>query len=188
MPDYLQDFQSRSTFAEKMVAKKDFRSITSKIKEACLSFGYGKISFDKDEEDLWIDDYENSLGVSVHVDAIKIDYDVITLCEDNQSVLTFDHVNSIDRQIQIYEAIYDYQDQLCFYELDWDNYFKALRVTGEEGEFYWRILSPDEARHVWYNGKGDLCQIYDDGTEGMIEDDIRLNECIRNGYPIGISL
>ena len=58
----------------------------------------------------------------------------------------------------------------------------------EEGKYYWRILSPDEARHVWYNGKGDLCQIYDDGTEGMIEDDIRLNECIRNGDYIGISL
>ena len=173
---------------QKMVAKKDFRSITSEIKKACLSFGYGKISFDKDEESLWIDNYENSLGVSIHVDAIKIDYDVITLCEDNQSVLTFDHVNSIDRQILIYEAIYDHKEQLQYYELDWDNDFKARRVTGEEGEYYWRILSPDEARHIWYNGKGDLCQIYDDGTEGMIDDSIRLNDCIRNGDYIGIPL
>ena len=113
---------------------------------------------------------------------------MITLCEDNQSVLTFNHVNSIDRQIQIYETIFKHQEQLRFYELDWGNYFKALRVQGEEGTYLWRILTPEEARHIWFNGHGDLFQIYDDGTEGMIEDDSRLNECTRNGYPIGISL
>lgn len=171
-----------------MKEKKDFRSITAKIKEECLCFGYGKITFDKDKEDLWIDDYENSLGVSIHVDAIMIDYDVITLCEDNQSVLPFNHVYCIDRQIQIYETIYKYQDQLRYYELDWDNNFKALRVQGEEGYYYWRVLTPEEARHIWFNGQGDLCQIHDDGTEGMIEDITRLNDCICNGFPIGISL
>ena len=76
-----------------------------------------------------------------------------------------------------------------YYELNWDNYFKALRVTGDNGDHYvWRILTPEEARHVWYNGHGDICQIHDDGTEGMIEDDIRLKDCIQNDYPIGISL
>ena len=171
-----------------MKEKKDFRLITARIKEECLSFGYGKITFDKDKEDLWIDDYENSLSASIHVDAIKIDYDVITLCEDNHDIITFDHVFSIDRQIQIYNTIYDHQDQLRNYELDWDNIFEALRVQGEEGYFYWRILTPEEARHIWFNGYGEICQIYDDGAEGVIEDITRLDDCIRNGYPIGISL
>lgn len=189
MPDYLDSQKGRSIFVEKMKEKKDFRTITANIKDECLSFGYGKISFDKDEEYLRIDKSENKLSVSMHVDAIRIDNDVIMLCEDNQGILSFDHVNSIDRQIQIYETIYKHQDQLEYYELDWDNYFKALRVSGEEGYYYyWRILTPEEARHIWYNGHGELCQIYDDGTEGMIEDETRLNDCIRNGYPIGISL
>lgn len=188
MPENLFLSNNRNTFAEKMVEKKDFRSITARIKKECLSFGYGRISFDKDEEDLWIDDYENALSASIHVDAIKIDFDVITLCEDNQSVLTFNHVNSIDRQIQIYETIYRHQDQLNYYELDWKNYFKALRVHGEEGYYYWRILSPEEAMHIFYNGHGDICQLFDDGTEGMIDDEIRLKDCIGNGYPIGIPL
>ena len=79
-----------------MKEKKDFRSIiTTRIKNECLKFGYGRISINK-EEDLWIDDYENYLSVSIHVDAIMIDFNVITLCEDNQSILTFDHVYSID--------------------------------------------------------------------------------------------
>lgn len=185
MPDYLQVLQNRNTFvAKNMKEKKDFRSITGEIKKACLSFGYGKITFDKDKEDLWIDDYENSLGVSIHVDAIKIDYDVITLCEDNQNVLTYDHVNSIDRQIQIYETIYDYQEQLCYYELDWDHSFEAIRVTGDDGHFVWRILRPDEARHIWYNGYDELCELYDDGAEAMIEEDSRLEECVKNGDTI----
>lgn len=171
-----------------MMEKKNFRSITAKIKKECLSFGYGKITFDKDKEDLWIDNYENTLSASIHVDAIKIDYDVITLCEDNHNIITFDHVYSIDRQIQIYETIYDHQDQLRYYELDWDNIFKALKVQGEEGYYYWRVLSTDEAKHVWHNGKGEIFQVYDDGTEGMIEDEERLNECINNGFTIGISL
>ena len=188
MPDYLYVSDIRNIFAEKKMERKNFRSITDRIKKECLSFGYGKITFDKDEENLWIDDYENSLSVSIHVDAIKIDFDTITLCEDNQCVLTFDHVSSIDRQIQIYESIYRHQDQLRYYELDWDNYFKALRVHEEDSYYYWRVLTPEEARHIWYNGHGDIFQLYDDGTEGVIEDDIRLNDCIRNGYPIGISL
>lgn len=171
-----------------MKEKKDFRSITARIKEECLSFGYGIITFDKDKENLWIDDYENTLSASIHVDAIKIDYDVITLCEDNHNIITFDHVFSIDRQIQIYNTIYDHQDQLRNYELDWDNIFEALRFQGEEGYYYWRILTPEEARHIWFNGYGEICQIYDDGAEGVIEDVTRLNDCIRNGYPIGISL
>lgn len=167
-----------------MNAKQDFKSITRRIKEECLSFGYGTIYFDKDKEDLWIDDYENTLGVSIHVDSILIDYDVIMLCEDKHNVLTFDHVNSIDRQIQIYETIYDYQDQLRYYELDWKHNFEAIRVTGDNGHFVWRILRPDEARHVWYNGCAELCELYDDGAEGMIEDDSRLEECVNNGDTI----
>lgn len=188
MPENLFLLEIRDTFVEKMKEKIEFRTITAKIKDECLSFGYGIISFDKDKEDLWIDKSENALSVSTHVDTISIDNDVIMLCEDNQSVLSFDHVNSIDRQIQIYEIIYKYQNQLKYYELDWDNYFKALRVHGEEGYYYWRILTPEEARHVWYNGKGELFQVYDDGTEGSIDDEARLYDCIRNGYFIGISL
>ena len=181
MPEYLYVSNIRNTFVEKMMEKKDFRSITAKIKDECLNFGFGKISFDKDKENLWIDDYENSLSASIHVDAIKIDFNTITLCENNQSVLTFDHVNSIDRQIQIYETIYSYKDQLRYYELDWDHSFKAIRVTGDDGHFIWRILTPEEARHLWYNGHCELCELYDDGAEGMIEDDFRLEECIKNG-------
>ena len=188
MPDYLFVSYNRNTFAEKMKEKKNFRSIKAKIKKECLSFGYGKITFDKNKQNLWIDDYENKLSASVHVDAIKIDYDVITLCEDNHDVITFDHVHNIDRQIQIYETIYDHQDQLHYYELDWSNYFKALRVTGEEGHYFWRILTPEEARHIWFNGKCEMFQLYDDGTEGCIDDLDRLNECIRYSFPIGVSL
>lgn len=188
MPDYLDNRSGRSTFAEKMKAKRHFKDITRQIKEECLSFGYGTIRFDKDKEDLWIDDYENSLSASIHVDAINIDFDVITLCEDNQCVLTFDHVYSIDRQIQIYETIYDYQEQLQLYELDWNNEFRVLRVTGEEGHCFWRLLTPEEARHIWFNGKCEMFQLYDDGTEGCIDDLDRLNECIRYSFPIGVSL
>ena len=42
--------------------RKDFRSITAKIKTECLYFGYGKITLDKDEENLRIDNHENSLA------------------------------------------------------------------------------------------------------------------------------
>ena len=93
-----------------MEAKKDFKEITQKIKKEILSLGYGHIKFDKDTEDLWIDDYENYLSVSIHVDAIKINYDEITLCEDGQDIITFDHVYSIDRQIQIYETVFEHQN------------------------------------------------------------------------------
>lgn len=181
MPEYLFVLEIRDTFVEKMKAKIDFKSITAKIKNECLSFGYGKIVFDKDKEDLWIDDYENTLSASIHVDSINIDYDIITLCEDNQDIITFDQVYSIDCQIQIYETIYDYQEQLSFYELDWDNSFEAIRVTNDEGHFVWRVLTSEEARHIWYNGCAELCELYDDGAEGMIEDDSRFERCINNG-------
>ena len=53
-----------STFAEKMKEKRNFKDITRHIKKECLSFGYGTIQFDKDKEDLWVDDYENALSAS----------------------------------------------------------------------------------------------------------------------------
>ena len=171
-----------------MTGIKKFKNITRQIKEECLSFGYGTIQIDTKVDDLWIDDYENSLSISIHVDVIKINFNEIVLCEDNLCMLTFDHVHSIDRQIQIYETIYNYQKQLKFYELDWSQYFKALRVTNEKTHYYWRILTSDEARHIWYNGKGELFQVYDDGTEGAIDDEDRLYDCIHNGFTIGISL
>lgn len=171
-----------------MEAKKDFKEITQEIKKEILSLGYGHIKFDKDTEDLWIDDYENYLSVSIHVDAIKINYDEITLCEDGQDIITFNHVYSIDRQIQIYETVFEHQDQLSFYKLDWSNYFKAIRIEGDKGKYIWRILSPDEARHIWYNGKEDICRLYDDDTEGLIEDEKTLNDCIINGTPLVISV
>ena len=181
MPDYLDNRSGRSTFAEKMKEKRNFKDITRQIKEECLSFGYGTIRFDKDKENLWVDDYENTLSASIYVDAIKIEFDTIMLCENNRNIRTFDHVNSIDRQIQIYETIYNHQDQLHYYELDWDHSFKAIRVTGDDGHFVWRILTPEEARHLWYNGYGELCELYNDGAERMIEDDYRLEECVKNG-------
>ena len=188
MPDYLDTQKDRSIFAEKMIEKRNFKDITHQIKKECLNFGYGTIHFDKDKEGLWINEYENTLSASIHVDAIKINYDEISLYENNQCVLTFDHVCSVDRQIQIYETIYDCQNQLHYYELDWDHYFKALRVTDGSNHFFWRVLTPDEARHVWFNGKGELFQVYDDGTEGAIDDEARLYDCIQNGFTIGISL
>lgn len=171
-----------------MTGKRNFKDITRQIKEECLNFGYGTIRFDKDKKNLWIDDHENSLSAPILVDTIKINFDEITLCENNECVLTFDNVYSIDRQIQIYETIYDHQDQLHYYELDWSNDFEARRVTEEDGYFVWRILTPDEARHIWYNGYGELCELYDDGAESMIEDVSHLEECLRNGNPIGISV
>ena len=190
MPEYFCNSTCRSIFALKtMEAKRNFKKITQEIRDEILSLGYGHIKLNKDTENLWIDDYENYLSTSIHVDAIKINYDVISLCEDGKDILTFDHIYSIDRQIQIYETIYEHQDQLCYYQLDWNNYFKALAVEDENGRFIWRILTPDEARHLWYNGKGgELCEIYDDDSEGMIENEERLNKCINEGCDIGISV
>ena len=166
--------------------KKDFKAITAQIKAESLSFGYGMIRFDKDKEDLWIDDYENHLGASIHVDAIEIDMDQIVLCEDGHGVMSFDHVYSIDRQIQIYDAIFDHKEQLKYYELDWDSYFKALLVSDESGKGIWRILSPDEARHLWFNGRAEICCLHQDGTESIIKDVKELNSCIENDYDIGV--
>lgn len=190
MPDYFVDSNIRIIFAtKKMKEKRDFKAITKQIKNEILDLGCGNIKLNKDEDNLWIDDYENYLSASVHVDAISIDLDNITLYEDDRKILTFDHVHSIDRQIQIYETIYQYRNQLHYYELDWSSYFKALRVENEnEGPYLWRILTPDEARHLWFNGKsGDICQLYDDGTEGMIDNIERLEECIKSGCYIGIA-
>ena len=139
-----------------MEAKKDFKKITHEIKHEILSLGYGTI---KMNHPLWND-----------VDSINIDFDVISLFKGGAKIITFDDIHSIDRQILIYETIYEHQDQLSYYKLDWSNYFKALAVEDENERFVWRILTPDEARHLWYNGKGgELCELYDDGSEGMIE-------------------
>lgn len=155
--------------------KKDFKKITQEIKDEILSLGYGTI---KMNNPLWND-----------ADSIKIDFDVISLFKDGTRILTFDDIHSIDRQIQIYEIIFEHQDQLHYYQLDWSDYFKALAVEDENGKFIWRILTPDEARHLWYNGKGgELCELYGDGSEGVIEDEDRLYDCINNGYDIGVSI
>ena len=91
----------------------------------------------------------------------KFQAELITFYEDGNTILTFDHVYSIDRQIQIYETIYDHRNQLSYYQLDWSNYFKALRVKDEEGKTVWRILTSEEARHLWYNGRWcDMCQLF----------------------------
>ena len=120
---------------------------------------------------------------------MECDFDVISLFKGGAKIITFDDIHSIDRQILIYETIYEHQDQLSYYKLDWSNYFKALAVEDENERFVWRILTPDEARHLWYNGKGgELCELYDDGSEGMIEDEERLNRCIKEGCDIGISV
>ena len=171
-----------------MEGKKDFKAITQEIKKECLSFGCGWIRFDKDKEDLWIDDYENYLSASVHVESISIDFDVITLYEDSHDVLTFDQVYSIDRQIHIYETIYDHKDQLHYFELNWDNYFKAKQVRDEYSTYVWRILTNDEARHLWHNGKHEMFQLYDNGTKGYIDTLEKLNDCIDNGCDIGVQV
>lgn len=158
-----------------MEAKRDFKKITQEIKDEILSLGYGTI---KMNNPLWNE-----------VDSISIDFNVISLFKDGAKILTFDDIHSIDRQIQIYEIIFEYQDQLSYYQLDWSDYFKALAVDDENGKFIWRILTPDEALHLWYNGKGgELCELYDDGSEGIIEDEVRLNRCINEGCDIGISV
>ena len=181
MPEYFDCLSCRSTFAEKM--KTDFRSITQEIKKACLGFGLGSIKLEKDDY-LWIYDYENHYSLSFSVNTIKIDYDYIILVEKGKDVLSFDDIYNINKQIDIYELISKHQDQLHYYELDWDCYFKALLVS----DCIWRVLTPDEARHLWYNGRAELFQLYDDGTEGCVDDIDRLNECINNGYDIGVSV
>lgn len=174
MPEYFHNSTCRSTFVKKMEVKKDFKKITHEIKNEILSLGYGTIILNNP---LW-----NA------VDSIKIDFDVISLFKGGAKVLTFDDIHSIDRQIQIYEIIFKYQDQLRYYQLDWNDYFKALAVEDENGKFIWRILTPDEARHIWYNGKGEICRLYDDDTEGMIDDENTLNDCIKTGTPLAISV
>ncbi len=168
------------------MVKKDFTSITKDIKKECLCFGCGCIQLDKDKESFWINDYENTLRIQLHVDTIKIEYDIISLCENGHCFLTYDNIHSINRQIQIYETIYEHKEQLHYYELDWTNSFQALRVIDEDGFYIWRILTDEEARHLWFNGKGELYQLYDDGSEGAIEDEDRLNLCIEYGHVIGI--
>lgn len=187
MPFFLETWKNRGIFAEKMEEKRDFKSITRIIKKECLSFGCGWIKFDKDKEDLWIDDYENYLSASVHVDSINIDYNVITLYEDGHDVLTFDYIFSIDRQIQIYDTIYDHQGQLHYFELDWDDYFKALQVKNRSNKCIWRILTKDEALHLWYNSKCDIFQLFNDGTE-CIDNEEHLNDCLKNGFDIGVPI
>ena len=176
MPENFCNSTCRTTFVEKtMEAKKDFNKISQEIKDEILRLGYGTI---KMNNPLWND-----------VGSIIIDFDVISLFKGGAKILTFDDIHSIDRQIQIYETIYEHQDQLSYYQLDWSDYFKAFAVEDENGKFVWRILTPNEARHLWYNGKGgELCELYDDGSEGMIEDDERLNRCINEGCDIGISV
>ena len=151
--------------------KKDFKKITQEIKDEILSLGYGTI---KMNNPFWND-----------VDGIYIDFDVISLFKGGAKNLTFDDIHSIDRQKQIYE----HQDQLSYYQLDWNDNFKAHAVEDENGRFIWRILTSDKARHLWYNGKGgELCEFYDDGLEGMNEDEERMNRCINEGNDIGISV
>ena len=187
MPEYLQTIPFRGIFATKtMIPKRDYKSITQQIKKDILALGYGTIKLNKDD-DLWINDYENSLSVLVHVNSISIDFDVITIWEDGQRILTFDQIDSIDSQIRIYETVYNHHDQLRYYKLDWNNYFKALRVEDEDGKSVWRILTSDEVLHLWHNSKGyEICQLYDDGTEGVIEDEDRLYDCLNNGYDVGV--
>ena len=174
MPENFAFFHGRSIFAQKtMKAKKDFKKITQEIKDEILSLGYGTI---KMNNPLWNE-----------VDSINIDFNVISLIKDGAKILTFDDIHCIDRKIQIYETIYEHQDQLSYYHLDWSDYFKALAVEDENGRFIWRILTSDEVRHIWYNGQGgELCELYDDGSEGMIEDEERLNRCINDCCDIGI--
>lgn len=157
-----------------METKKDFKKITQKIKDEILSLGYGTIK-------LYIELWNK-------VDSITIDFNDISLFKEGTKILTFDSINCIDKQIQIYETIFEHKDQLSYYQLDWNDYFKAFAVDDECGRFIWRILTPDEARHLWFNGKGDLFQIYDDGTEGMIDNEEQLNTCISEGCDIGVSV
>lgn len=170
--------------------KKDFRTVLHNIQESikkeCLSFGMGTIKLAKDIDDLWIDDYENYHLISIHVEIIIINYNQIILKEDGFDALQFDAIHSLNRLIDIYDVIYTHQNQLHFYELDWGHYFNALRVKRESKVCIWRILTFEEAKHIWYNGKGEICQLYDDGTERMILDDRHLNKCIEKGDTIGI--
>lgn len=166
--------------------KIDFRVISEKIKEACLCFGMGTIKLDKTIDDLWIDDYENNSMISMHVDTITIDYDEITLREDNQSVLSFEDIFSINRQIEIYDVIYEEQAQIHLYELP-DTDFLARKVVDDEGcPFFWRIISNNEARHLFYNGRVEIFRLYDDGSEGVIDSKVDLEDSIKSGYILGI--
>ncbi len=174
-----------------METKIDFKIITKEIREACLSLGYGQIILKAIDTpiNINISEDENILNVSIYINKIEIEYDVISIAQDNMNVITFDDITSIDKQIAVYETIYDHQEQLQYFELDWDDYFKAKRVMCENGAFIWRILSPDEARHLWYNSKGmELYQLYDDDSESMIESTETLDDCIQNNYDIGVAV
>ncbi len=172
-----------------METKKDFKIITSEIKDACLSMGYGQINLKDSDTPIIISEVENILNVSIHINKIEIEYDVISISQDDMNVITFDDISSIDKQIAVYETIFEHKNQIRYFELEWDDYFKAKRVMDENGVFIWRILSPDEARHLWYNGTFvELCQLYDDGSETMIECVETLNDCIKNNYDIGVAV
>ena len=187
MPDYFDYPFDRSTFAKKtMDKKKDFRAISEEIKQECLRYGYGKIRIDQDVTKLWIYDYENNRGASIHVDTITIDCDSIILSEKDQNGILFDEINSIDRKIEIYDAIFEEQAQLHLYELP-NTDFMARKVIDEEGcSFFWRIISSDEARHLFYNGRVEIFRLYDDGSEGAIDFKEDLEESIKCGCILGI--
>ncbi len=172
-----------------MEQKCEFRTITKDIKRACLLYGCGTIQLDQHADEIWLDDNENELLLPFHVTSITIDLDNIILEEDANSRLTFDQVISIDRQIQIYETIFAERAQLRIYELDWDVPFEASRVENEDGShYYWRVLSADEARHLFHNGACSLFRLYPDGTEAQIESKEELEESIEEGYLIGCEL
>lgn len=166
--------------------KIEFREISKRIKEACLCFGMGTIRLDKTIEDLWIDEYENNSTISMHVDTITIDCDNIILREDNQSVLSFDDIFNINRQIEIYDIIFEERAQLHLYELP-NTDFTARKVVDEEGNpFFWRIISSGEARHLFYNGRLEIFRLYDDGSEGAIDSKEDLEDSIKSGCILGI--
>ena len=122
----------------------------------------------------------------MHVDTITIDCDNIILREDNQSVLSFDDIFNINRQIEIYDIIFEERAQLHLYELP-NTDFTARKVVDEEGNpFFWRIISSGEARHLFYNGRLEIFRLYDDGSEGAIDSKEDLEDSIKSGCILGI--
>ncbi len=64
---------------------------------------------------------------------------------------------------------------------------EKIKVTKEDN-FVWRVLTREEAIVCWYAGCFELYILYDDDSEGLIEDKARFDEAMEMGWDIGIEV
>lgn len=63
----------------------------------------------------------------------------------------------------------------------------CLKVCKNDG-FVWFVITADQARKLWKANVFTLYVLYDDDSEGMIDSEEKLENCIRKGCSIGIEV